>query len=297
MTRNSNGFMRENVASIAATIASAVIGLGLFLFASVDILILYAVVLLSICLGFLVYLLAGHFRRTGFSDHPLELPFAIAHDEEIYEHYLSFSRSIKRISQIPDPVYREAAIEKIKEIEGALQSVALGTLTFESTESWRLVYESLLRSPSVYLYRSVSWARNASYWQDEPGRKSTLLNFELVNEQRVNIERIVIIADSLWRKGERLPSSPLLEWIDEHRKNAIWIKLVRESALESEPDLLVDMGIYGSHAVGQQILDPDGKTTRYVVRFDFSAVEAAEQRWKRLSLYATSYRDLLDNSR
>jgi hypothetical protein len=62
-------------------------------------------------------LLKGNLARAFSSDHPLDLPLAIAHDEEIFEHYLSFSRSIKRISQIPDPVYRDAAIEKIKELK------------------------------------------------------------------------------------------------------------------------------------------------------------------------------------
>jgi DNA-directed RNA polymerase subunit RPC12/RpoP len=128
--------------------------------------------------------------------------------------------------------------------------VAIGTLTFESTESSRLVYEALLRSSSVYLYRSVAWARNENYWQDEPGRKSTRLNFELVHQRLLNVERTVIIADNIWPKGQQLPPKPLLDWIDEHRQNGVWIKLVRQSDLESEPDLLLDFGIYGSHAVG-----------------------------------------------
>ena len=280
---------------IVATSAGVVIGVTLFLFASLNFLMFFAVLLLSICLGLLLRITATPVTKDRSSDHPLDLPFAIAHDQEIYQHYLEFSRSLKRISQIPDPVYREAAIEKIKAMDASLRSVAIGTLTFDSTETWRLVYEALLRSPSVYLYRSVAWVKNENYWQDEPGRKSTRLNFDLVDQQRVNIERIVIIADSLWPKEEHFPTENILRWIDEHLRHGIWIKLVRESTIQNEPELMADMGIYGSHAVGEQILDEDCKTLSFVLKFDFAAVEAAEQRWNRLSIYAVSYKELLDH--
>jgi hypothetical protein len=278
---------------IVATSLCIVIGVALFVFSSLNLLTLFAVVLLSICLGFLLRKTERRIHNDPSSDHPLDLPFAIAHDQEIYQHYLEFSRSLKRISQIPDPVYRDAAIEKIKAMDASLRSVAVGTLTFDSSETWRLVYEALLRSPSVYLYRSVAWVRNENYWQDEPGRKSTRLNFELVDQQRLNIERIVIIADSLWPKEERFPTENILRWVDEHLRHGIWIKLVRESTIQNEPDLMVDMGIYGSHAVGEQILDEDCKTLSFVLKFDFATVEAAEQRWNRLSIYAVSYKELL----
>jgi hypothetical protein len=65
--------------------------------------------------------------------------------------------------------------------------------------------------------------------------------------------------------------------------------------LKSEPNLLADIGIYGSRALGTQELDDECKTIRFTLTFDFDAVAAAEQRWQRLSVYATSYRDLLDH--
>ena len=294
MNPNHKALSAVRLSPVVVTGLGVLLGIVLFLFASLNLQMLFAVVLLSICVGLLLQKNAQQTRRNITSDHPLDLPFAIAHDQELYEHYLAFSRSLKRISQIPDPVYRDAAIEKIKAMDASLRSVAVGTLTFDTTETWRLVYEALLRSPSVYLYRSVAWVKKQGYWQDEPGRKSTQLNFELVDQQRLNIERIVIIADSLWPKEDRFPMEPILKWIDEHLRHGIWIKLVRESTIQSEPDLMTDMGIYGSHAIGEQILDEDCKTIRFVLKFDFDAVEAAEQRWNRLSIYAVPYKDLLD---
>ena len=123
------------------------------------------------------------------------------------------------------------------------------------------------------------------------------LNYELHDGGRLNIERIAILADEVWPEDEPLPKSPISEWIHEQHSHGIWTKLVRESALKSEPDLLVDMGIYGSRAVGTQELDDRCRTVRFTLTFDFEAVAAAEERWRRLSVYATSYRDLLDHFR
>ena len=44
----------------------------------------------------------------------------------------------------------------------------------------------------------MAWVKNANYWQDEPGRKSMAVNFELNDAEQLNIERIAIIADELW---------------------------------------------------------------------------------------------------
>ncbi len=88
--------------------------------------------------------------------------------------------------------------------------MAAGTLAFEGTESWRIIYEALLRGRHVFLYRSVAWAIRDQYWQDEPGKQSTQLNLQLVDEQTLNIERIVILNDSIWPVGQRLPDEPTL---------------------------------------------------------------------------------------
>ena len=74
----------------------------------------------------------------------------------------------------------------------------------------------------------------------------------------------------------------------------IWVKIVRESALRQEPDLIADIGIYGSRALGTQELDEQCRTVRFVLSFDFAKVTEAEARWNRLSVYAKSYSGYLD---
>ncbi len=84
------------------------------------------------------------------------------------------------------------------------------------------------------------------------------------------------------------------EWIDDQHRHGICVKLVRQSVLAEEADLIVDMGIYGSRAVGFQEIDEHGRTVRFTLSFGFSEVLAAEQRWERLSVYSISYQKLLD---
>src|SRR5690606_444620 len=106
----------------------------------------------------------------------------------------------------------------------------------------------------------VAWVKTADYWQDEPGRKSMAVNFELHSGERLNIERIAIIADDLWPAGEVWPAERLRQWLHEQHVRGIWLKFVRQSALALEPDLIADIGIYGSRAVGVQTLDEQCRT-------------------------------------
>lgn len=283
---------RRTAAPFVVSGALILLAVGLYVFANLETLVLYIACLASVGTGLWVYDRVGN--RRGKSEHPLDLPFAIAHDPEIYDEYLAIARSLKRISQIPDLVFRDAALQQIQSIKNELGQVAAGTLTFDGTESWRLVYGALLQSQHVYLYRSVSWVRSAGYWQDEPGLESTRLNLDLVDSQAINLERIVIAADSLWPASQRFPVEPIRGWIDAHHRHGVWIKLVRESVIASEPDLLKDFGIYGGHAVGEHVLDEDCHTLRFVLKFSFTAVEEAEGLWQRLSLYSKAYQDLLD---
>ena len=235
----------------------------------------------------------GRLSRGG--NHLLDTPLFLAHDADFFERYREISHSLLRMCQNSDPIYRSSVLEQVAKISDEIARLAAGTVVYEGTETWRIAYERLLRSPGLHLYRSVAWVKTARYWQDEPGLQSMRLNFELHDGRRLNIERIVILADEVWPEGEPLPKSPIREWIHEQHVHGIWIKLVRQSALKSEPNLLVDMGIYGSRALGIQELDEACRTVRFTLTFDFDVVAAAEQRWQRLSVYAVSYRDLLDH--
>lgn len=227
----------------------------------------------------------------------LETPFLLAHDRDVFDRYRSLTRNLLRVSQKSDAIYREIALERLTSLADEAEQLGGGTIVFDGTETWRIAYEKLLRSPGLHLYRSVAWVRHADYWQDEPGRQSMQLNLELHESETINIERIVIIADALWPKEEEFPVEPVRQWIHEQHAAAIWIRLVRESALKNERDLVSDSGIYGSRAVGFQELNEHCQTSRFVLTFDFESVTQAEDRWKRLAVYATSYAELLDRVR
>ena len=235
----------------------------------------------------------GQLGRTG--THLLDTPLFLAHHADFFERYCEISHSLLRMCQNSDPVYRSTVLEQVGRISDEIARLAAGTIVYEGTETWRIAYEKLLRSPGLHLYRSVAWVKTSRYWQDEPGLQSMRVNYELHDGRRLNIERIVILADEVWPESEPLPKNPISAWIHEQYTHGIWVKLVRQSALKSEPNLLADIGIYGSRALGTQELDDECKTIRFTLTFDFDAVAAAEQRWQRLSVYATSYRDLLDH--
>ncbi len=224
----------------------------------------------------------------------LETPFFLAHDAEVFQRYRGFSESLLRLSRNPDPICRSIALEQVDELLHTAAAIADGTFVFEGTETWRIVYERLLRSPGLHQYRSVAWVKSEDYWQDEPGRKSMAVNFELHESERLSIERIAIIADELWPAGESWPVEPIRRWLHEQYVRGIGIKFVRESVLKHEPELVADIGIYGSRALGIQELDEQCRTMRFVLSFDFQNVTEAESRWGRLSVYAESYGSYLD---
>ena len=224
----------------------------------------------------------------------LETPFFLSHDVDVFAHYRRIASSLLRLSQLRDPVFRETAAGKLTELADQIEELASGTIVFSGTETWRMTYETLLRTRGLYRYRSVAWVRNASYWQDQPGRQSTRLNFEIHKQEGVMVERIVILADELWPGPETLPVEQIRQWIHEQSSRGVDVRLVRESSLKSEPDLVADMGIYGNRAVGFQELDDECHTVRFTLHFDMDQLTAAEGRWDRLKIYAMKYEEFLD---
>ena len=228
----------------------------------------------------------------------LETPFHLAHDAEIFDRYRQFAQEMLRISGRSGQIYRKCAMESLDTAIAQIAIVGDGKILFDDTEAWRLVYEKLLRDASVTVYRSVALVRHPAYWQDGAGSQSMQLNLELVSQSIITLERTVILADELWPTDVDLPSESMRQWIHEQSVHGIWMRLVRESALRQEPDLVRDMGIYGYNAVGFQEFDADHlRTSRFTLDFDFTAIREAEDRWNRLNVYATSYKDLLDQFR
>lgn len=228
--------------------------------------------------------------------HDLDSILLLAKDEALAERHRRATRLLVKISQQCDSIYRAVALDQIDAILGRMTSLAAGSIVFEGTETWRLVYEQLLRSAGLYLYRSVAWVKTADYWQDEPGRKSLAVNFELCGQEQLTIERIAILADELWPVGSDWPVEPIRSWLTEQHRRGICLKIVRASALDSEPELRADIGIYGARALGTQELDETCRTHRFVLTFDFAQVAEAEARWQRLSVYARLFSVHLDRN-
>ncbi|MDX1927984.1 MAG: hypothetical protein SFV81_15775 [Pirellulaceae bacterium] len=225
----------------------------------------------------------------------LETPFYLSHDHEVFQRYRSLSQSLLCVSQRLGVVYRELALQRLDEMTTEANALAQGRIDFTETETWRIAYEKLLRDPTVFIYRSVALVRHPQYWKDAPGLGSMLLNFQLIDEQIVNVERIVIIADELWPRGEDMPVEELRQWIHEQSVHGIWIRLARLSDLRTEPNLVRDFGIYGKLAVGTQEMSDDfQRTHRFRLKFDPTAVRQAELDWDKLEVYSIGYKTLLD---
>jgi hypothetical protein len=233
-------------------------------------------------------------RRAEMIDR-LTIPLALAPEHDIYIQYVAICRALTDLTKQRDPILREIAGLKLASIVDQLAPLTDGTALFAGTEGWRTVYEKLLESPELKEYRSVAWVRTKEYWQDAPGRQSIEANFAAIN-RGVRIERIMILRDELWPKDEVLPSSDIRIWIENQHNHGVWVVLARESDLMAEPGLLIDMGIYGTRAVGTQELDERCRTLRFSLTFDPQTVRLARDRWDRLYLFSTSFRSLLDRA-
>lgn len=217
----------------------------------------------------------------------------LSREKELFEHYKEVGWSLHQVGCRSDPIFRRLALARLGKLAAEFRELATGQITYDDTETWRLAYEQILRDVGIHTYRSVAWVKNDGYWSDEPGRKSMRLNIELQWNDRVTIERIVILPRELWPDTEFLPVEPVRNWLFEQHRAKIDVRLVREADLIAEPELIADMGIYGSRAMGVQELDSACRTVRFTLSFDFKDILTAEERWNRLDVYATPLADLL----
>ena len=257
-------------------------------------------------LGALVSILGGLFvkfleqedereRKRNELVERLSVPLALASEPELYGQYLALCRGLTVLSRQDDPVLREITVLKLASLVSQVECLADGVVIFHATETWRAVYEKLLRSPDIKEYQSVAWVRTTQYWQDPPGRQSMQVNFDAVR-RGVLIERVLILRDDLWPRGQLLPSDDILPWVQKQHDHGLWLCLVRESDLASEGELLADTGVYGDRAMGVQELDERCRTLRFSLYFDPQAIRLAKDRWQRLLVYSVPFRDLLDQA-
>jgi len=284
---------KERVAVIVGT-GLCIVGTSVWLFGGINHILLLIVVLLSTLLSLGVWLAISVLHREPLD--AFDLLCQLAKDKPVSQIQSKMTRSLVDASKRGDVVFRELLVERLNSISEDLRQIGRGRVEFSNTESWRIFYEQILRSPSTTLYRSVAHIETANYWQDGAGRKSLDLNLSLHDSGKVNIERIAIVADHLWPAEEQFPINPVRRWIDEQHRYGIWIEVVRESELASEPQLVSDFGIYGIRAVGRQIVDIAGRTTRFTLSFDYEDVKEADQFWDKIKVFSTSYAKLLDRS-
>jgi hypothetical protein len=212
---------------------------------------------------------------------------------ELLVAYNSLSHWLVDISKHSDGVFRNAATVRLAAIQEEMRTLAAGQIVFAGTEAWRTAYEQVLSAPGLHRYFSVAWLRSEDYWRDAPGRHSMQLNYDLI-ELGVRIERTLILSDFFWPSGATLPAKVICQWMEEQYKRGVVIRLVRESQVENEPELLSDFGIYGSRATGQLDLDDQCRSVRFTLDFDPRGVRLFEERWRRLLLFAVSFQELLD---
>lgn len=278
---------------IPTALGLAAIGLSLSMVAPQNVLAAYFAILL--CLLITIGLSTLYSLRANESQpRILKTLLDLSRDQELATIHTALAEALERVANQKDPIFRSLAHQRLKSIIEQSALIGAATVEFPSTESWRVVYEELLRSPGLHLYRSVAYIETPHYWQDGPGQQSTRLNLELQDARVVSIERIAIIADHLWPEDSLFPVDPIHSWLDEQHRYGIWLRLLRESAVGADTDLLNDFGIYGNRAVGMQLADPAGRTIRFILSFDFEKLRQAEAQWSRLAVYSISYQELLD---
>ena len=181
---------------------------------------------------------------------------------------------------------------RLNEVARQLQQLKSGKLTFDSTETWRSVYEEVLNSVRSKRYLSVALIRSEGYWQDKPAQESLKLNYRLM-DHGFSVQRIFIVDDFFWAPTSTRPVANIYDWMFKQYLKNIQVAVLRLSDLKNEQSLAVDFGIYGDEAVGQQETDFDGKTVKFEIDFNTTAVAAAESRWRQLLLYATCFETIL----
>lgn len=221
------------------------------------------------------------------------IPAALNGRPELRSFLLSLRHSLTEFAEHSDELLQEAAILKLVSAQEDLDNLAAGRVVYAATEAWRAAYERVLRSPGISRYLSVAWIRNDLYWRDVPGKHSMQLNFDLV-ELGVRIERILILNDFFWPVAALLPAKTICQWVDEQHKRGIVVRLMRESEIEHERELLTDFGIYGQRAAGRLELDDDCRTSRFTLDFAQQSIRCYEDQWRRLLLFSTPYQELLD---
>lgn len=223
------------------------------------------------------------------------LPVRLIHDKKLLDYFTQIAEQVIHISTLRDQCFQGLAEQRIQRIIDQLSQLADGTVVFSEPDSWRPVYEELLRGPLVHHYRSVAWVRSADYWTNLPASKNMLLNYDLSLAGKLRIERIMIVSD--WVMDDPLLANPGRFWSELSRQmdSGIDIFLVRESSVPSGSPLLCDIGIYGTHACGEEKGGELENSATFLFHFNHQKVAEFENRWQCLKGYSIHFNDFSFN--
>ena len=148
---------------------------------------------------------------------------------------LEVSQSMRRLlrlnRQLKNQHFRGQSLLRLERQREEMCQLAEGKLVFESTETWRAIYEDVLSACQCKRYLSVALVQTEDYWRGLPGDRSVSFNGLLV-EYGFYVHRIFIIDDFLWPPKATLPSKHLYTWIVEQYGKGIQVGLLRLSDLD-----------------------------------------------------------------
>lgn len=118
-------------------------------------------------------LLGSSPRGAGLSIRYAGTTLSIVEDEKVEQAQKNISKALYQASRRKDAVFQTLLETRLANITDDINQLGQGRIEFSNTESWRVFYEQLLRSPSTTMYRSVAHIETQNYWQDGAGEKSS----------------------------------------------------------------------------------------------------------------------------
>ena len=192
-----------------------------------------------------------------------------------------------------DAIIRQYITLKLADAAEHVEVLADGSFAFSDADVWLRVYRQILETRGITKYWSIAWVKSADYWQNEFGRQCIAADFEAI-EQNTLLQRLVILSDDVWPASVHLPREPIRQWLEDQNNVGVWLGLIRESALAGQPDLPIDVGIFGEGIVATQEFDHQCQSLCFVLSFDAVRARKLKIIWNRLKSQVVSYWTLLD---
>jgi hypothetical protein len=233
-------------------------------------------------------------RRARPSD-ATEKPSALselAGHRELERLYRVLCEALAAVASQPEGARKEAMTQKLIALGVQFRAIASGAGALSGAESWYVAHDAILAVPDLKEYRAIVRIPNAECVRDPAIQESLRASFAAVR-RGVLVERILILAESLWPMGRLLPSDEILPWIEDQHNHGHRVILIRERDLAPETNLPIDTCMFDDWAVGTRDLDDHSRTGRVALDFTPTAVRTALGHLDRLSNLGISFRELL----